>query len=187
MMQTRYQIATLIGDSSWADYSAADKMIGKGANIAKFIEQLDAAARPIAEREFTMLQAEKRKTNPGATEIAGYESFRYSELVRRSQYDFDSQSARPYFPYNQVKRGVLDTAAALFHISFKQEFNAPAWDPSVETWDVIQNGKMIGQFYLDMHPRPGKCRQMAVILDGVRGKQLPEAILEVQFSRADYH
>ena len=37
MMETRYQIATLIGYSSWADYNAADKMMGNGANIAKFI------------------------------------------------------------------------------------------------------------------------------------------------------
>ena len=34
MMQTRYEIATLLGFSSWADYNAADKMIVNGANIA---------------------------------------------------------------------------------------------------------------------------------------------------------
>src|SRR5208282_1974465 len=106
MMRTRYQIATLLGYSSWADYNAADKMMGNGANIARFIEQLNAASRPMAEREFTMLLAEKRKTNPEASEIIGYESFRLSELVRRSQYDFDSQSVRPYLPYNQVKQGI---------------------------------------------------------------------------------
>ena len=33
MMQTRYEIATLLGYSSWADYNAADKMIGKGATL----------------------------------------------------------------------------------------------------------------------------------------------------------
>src|SRR5205823_10954947 len=43
MMQTRYQIATLLGYKSWADYSAADKMILKGQNIADFIQQLDDA------------------------------------------------------------------------------------------------------------------------------------------------
>lgn len=183
MMQTRYQIATLVGYSSWADYNAADKMMQNGNNIAKFIADLNTAARPVAEREFAMLLAAKQTTDPKATEIASYESFRLAELVRRSQYDFNSESVRPYLPYPQVKKGVLDTAATLFHVTFRQEPNAPAWDPAVETWDVIDNGKMIGRFYLDMHPRPGKYShaQMAPILDGVRGKQLPEAILICNF------
>ena len=183
MMQVRYQIANLIGYPSWADYNAADKMIQTGANIGKFVDDLKTAARPIAEREFALQLAEKRKTDPGATEIEGYESIRLAELVRRSQYDFDSQSVRPYFPYPEVKQGIMNTAATLFHVSFRQETNAPAWDPSVETWDVIENGKAIGRFYLDMHPRPGKYShaQMAPVLDGIRGKQLPEAALECNF------
>jgi thimet oligopeptidase len=183
MMQTRYEIATLLGYSSWADYNAADKMMGNGRNIAAFIEQLRAASRPMAEREFAMLLAEKRKTNPDAVEILDYESFRLSELVRRSQYNFDSESVRPYLPYNSVKQGILATAATLFHVGFRQELNAPAWDPAVETWDVIENRKMIGRFYLDMHPRAGKYShdQMAAVLDGIRGKQLPEAILVCNF------
>ncbi len=179
MMKTRYEIATLLGYSSWADYNAADKMIGTGSNIAKFIADLDAATRPLAEREFAILLAEKQKTDPGATEIFGYQSSYLSELVRREQYDFDSQSVRPYLPYNQVKKGIMDTAATLFHVTFRQEPGAPAWDPSVETWDVIESGKVIGRFYLDMHPRPGKYShaEMAPVLDGIRGKQLPEAAL----------
>jgi thimet oligopeptidase len=183
MMQTRYQIATLIGYPSWADYNAADKMIVNGKNIADFIQDLDRTSRPVAQREFAMLLAEVRKTNPQATEIPSYDFFRVLELVRRSQYDFDSQSVRPYFPYNEVKQGIMDTAATLFHVSFRQELNVPAWDPSVETWDVIENGKAIGRFYLDMHPRKGKYShaQMAPVLDGIRGKQLPEAILVCNF------
>jgi thimet oligopeptidase len=183
MMQKRYEIATLIGYSSWADYNAADKMILNSKNIAKFIEDLDKTSRPLAQKEFAMLVAEKRKTEPKAAEIPGYDIFRISELVRRSKYDFDSQTVRPYLPYNQVKKGIMDTAATLFHVNFRQELNVAAWDPSVETWDVIENGKATGRIYLDMHPRPGKYShdEMSSVLDGVRGKQLPEGILVCNF------
>ena len=183
MMQTRFAIAQLIGYPSWADYSAADKMVGSGRNIAAFIDEVDRAARPIAERDYAALLAEKRKTSPDATEIASYERNRLSELVRRSQFAFDSQSVRPYFPYAAVKAGILDTAAKLFHVGFRQEAQAAAWDPSVETWDVIEDGAMVGRFYLDMHPRAGKYShaQMAPVLDGVRDKQLPEAALVCNF------
>ena len=183
MMRICYEIAKLLGYSSWADYSAADRMIGSGSNIEKFITQLDAAARPMAQREFDVLLAEKRKTNPEAAGIATYDFYRLLELVRRSHYHFDSSTVRPYMPYKQVKQGIMDTAATLLHVTFRQEMNAPAWDPSVETWDVIDNGKMIGRFYLDMHPRPGKHGhpEMAPVLDGIRGKQLPEAALVCSF------
>jgi len=183
MMRIRYEITTLLGYPSWADYSSADRMIASGNNIEKFVAGLETAARPTAQREFAVLLAEKRKTDPEAVAIATYDSSRLFELVRRSQYDFDSSSVRPYMPYKQVKRGIMGTAATLFHVTFRQEMNVPAWDPSVETWDVIDNGKMIGRFYLDMHPRPGKHGhpEMATVLDGIRGKQLPEAALVCSF------
>jgi thimet oligopeptidase len=183
LLKTRYEIATLLGYSNWADYNAADKMIAKGRNIADFIQQVNDAARPLAEREFEMLLAEKRKTDPGAKEIWNYEAAYLSESVRRTKYDFDSQSVRPYFPFMQVKQGILDTAAELFHVSFQQEPNVPSWDPAVETWIVIDHGQPIGRFYLDMHPRPGKFShaEMAPVLDGIREKQLPEAILVCNF------
>jgi thimet oligopeptidase len=183
MLRTRYEIASLIGYKSWADYNAADKMIGNGARIAEFIRELDDAARPIAEKEFQMLLAEKRKSEPQATTIGLQEKSYYQEQVRRSSFDFDSQSVRPYLPYARVEQGILDTAATLFHVTFQREEPAPAWDPSVETWLVIDSGKVIGRFYLDMHPRPGKFShaEMMPILDGIRGKQLPEGALLCNF------
>jgi len=179
MMQTRYEIASLIGYTSWADYNAADKMIGKGTGISDFIERIDTAAHPVAQKEFAMLLEEKKRTNPSAHDLDDYEMSYLEEQVRRAKFDFDSQSVRPYLPYAKTKQGVLDTAAKLFQVSFRQERNVPAWDPSVETWDVIDRGRMIGRFYLDMHPRPGKYShaEMAPVLDGIRGRQLPEAIL----------
>jgi thimet oligopeptidase len=185
MLQTRYEIASLLGYKSWADYYAADKMIGSGDKIAQFIRDLDAAMRPTAEREFQMLLAEKRKTVAGATTIDLQEKSYYQEQVRRSSYNFDSQSVRPYLPYARVKQGILDTAATLFHIQFRREEGVPAWDPSVETWQVIDAGKVIGRIYMDMHPRSGKFShaEMMPLLDGIRGKQLPEGILICNFPR----
>ncbi|MBV9145411.1 MAG: Zn-dependent oligopeptidase [Acidobacteria bacterium] len=183
MMQTRYEIAQLLGYASWADYNAADKMILNGGRISDFIQQVDAAAKPVAKREFALLLEQARKTKPNATQVGDYESQYLQEQVRRASYNFDSQSVRPYFPFNSVKKGILDTAAQFFHLEFRQEVGAPGWDPTVETWDVYEQGKMTGRFYLDLHPRPGKYShaEMAPVLDGIRGKQLPEAILVCNF------
>ena len=184
MVRTRYEIASIIGYQSWADYNAADRMIRSAKNIGEFIERVDAAARPVAAREHSMMLAEKQKLQPAATSVSDYESFYLRELVRRSQFDFDSSAVRPYLPYQGVKQGVLDTATKLFGLKFEQEPGVPAWHPSVETWDVLDQGRMIGRFYLDMQPRPGKFShaEMAPVLDGIRGKQLPEAILVCNFA-----
>lgn len=183
MLGTRYDIASILGYQSWADYNAADKMIGSGAKIGEFIQVVDSAVRPGAEREFQMLLAEKKKTDPNATTIGLEERNYYQEQVRRSSFNFDSQSVRPYFPYERVRQGILGTAATLFHVTFRQEKGVPAWDPSVETWQVLDAGKVIGRFYLDMHPRAGKFShaEMMPVLDGVRGKRLPEAALLCNF------
>ena len=179
MLKLRYQIATILGYSSWADYNAADKMTGNARTIENFIQQLDETVRPLEQREFAVLLAEKQKLHPGATQIDADEGSYIGELVRRSQYDFNSQDMRPYLPYAQVRQGILDTAAKLFQVTFRQETGVSEWAPGVETWDVIDHGKAVGRFYLDMHPRPGKYTHDATfeILDGVRGQQLPEAAL----------
>ncbi len=179
MMKTRYDIARLLGYPSWADYNAADKMIGNGTNIRRFIEEVDASARPIGQREFAVLLQERRKTHPSALRIEAYNLGYLQEQVRRSAYDFDSQTLRPYLPFAQVKKGIFDTAAKLFEVEFRQEQNAPAWTSEAETWDVFRDGKPLGRFYLDLHPRTGKYSHanMVAVLDGVRGRQLPEAAL----------
>lgn len=114
MMQTRYEIASLLGYDSWADYNAADKMIGKGSGIADFIEKIDAAAHPVAQKEFAMLLDEKRRANPAARDLDDYEMSYLEEQVRRAKFDFDSQAVRPYLPYAKTKQAVLDTARSFF-------------------------------------------------------------------------
>ena len=183
MMNTRYGIAKLVGYPTWSELNAQDKMMGSGKAIAAFIAELDSTVRPAEKREFAMELAEEKKIDPSATQIQQYQQQRLAELVRRSQYDFDSSSVRVYFPYERVKQGLLVTAARLFHLDFRQEMNAPAWDPSVETWDVLENGQAIGRFYLDMHPRPGKYNHNATFttVTGIAGKRLPEGVLVCNF------
>ena len=80
-------------------------MAGRGQRIADFIQEVDGAARSLADREFAMLLAEKKKTDPAATGVGDYEVGHLQELLRRSKYDFDSQSVRPYLPYATGEAG----------------------------------------------------------------------------------
>jgi thimet oligopeptidase len=133
------------------------------------------------------LLARKRKDVPDAKSVNRWETAYYSELLRKETYSFDSQVVRPYFQYQRVKQGVLDVAAKMFGVTFKQRKDAPVWDPLVECWEMFENGKLIGRFYLDMHPRKGKYNHAAefTIRNGVSGRQIPEASLVCNLPGAD--
>jgi len=182
LLVTRQQIATILGFRSWADLATADQMMGSAANVRTFLTKLELASRDGAIREHELILEFARKHQPGLTSIdIGSRAYWY-EQFRRSAFDFDSQSVRPYFPYAQVEAGVLETAARLFKIEFRR-CDAPAWHPAVSVFEVFDGGQPVGRFYLDMHPREGKDKwfSAAPIVTGSRGRALPEAALICNF------
>ena len=184
LLKKREELANLLGYQHWSNMNAADKMAVNAPNIAKFISEIDVASKPAADREYEMLLAGAQKQDPSLKQIALSDRSYYFEQLRRTEFDFNSQSARPYFPYDRVQQGILDVASKLFHVTFKPAKDAVVWDPSVTAFDVYDGQKQLGRIYLDMHPRPGKDQWFSSnpILDGKRGTQLPEAALICNFS-----
>jgi thimet oligopeptidase len=182
LLATRQEIATLLGFASWANLATADQMMGSAANVRKFIARLEEASREGAEREFTMVLDFARKHEPGLKEMNAASRGYWYEQYRRAAFAFDSQSVRPYFPYDQVEQGVLDTASKLFGVQFRRS-TAAGWHESVSVFDVLDGEKPVGRFYLDMHPRDGKDKWFSAspVVTGVKGRYLPEAALICNF------
>jgi thimet oligopeptidase len=186
LLATRQEIATVLGFRSWADLATADQMMGSAANVRTFLAKLDEASRQGARRELELILAFARQRQPGLAAIDITSRAWWYEQYRRSAFDFDSQSVRPYFPYAQVEAGVLATAARLFKVEFRPSA-APAWHPDVSVFEVFDGGRIVGRFYLDMHPREGKDKwfSAAPIVTGVHGRALPEAALICNFPKGD--
>ena len=183
LIKKRAELAQVLAYPSYADYITADKMVGSEKNAAAFIDQVVTASGPRAETEYRVLLDRKRKDVPDAAIVNAWESSYYQELVKKSEYNFDAQSVRPYFPYDRVKQGVLDVTATLFGVQFKRAKDAPVWHPSVECYEVFDGGKLAGRFYLDMHPRADKYSHAAQfdVHTGRTGRQIPEAALICNF------
>jgi thimet oligopeptidase len=185
LLKRREELAQALGYKHWADFNAADKMALTSANIAQFIDQLDTASKPVADREYQMVLETARQADPSIAQVSASDRDFYYEQLRRTQFDFNSEEARPYFPYDRVQQGILDVASKLFSVRFEAVNNAVVWDPSVSTFDVYDagTGKQLGRIYLDMHPRPGKNQWFSnnPLLDGKKGTQLPEALLICNF------
>lgn len=183
LLATRQEIASVLGFRSWADLATADQMMQSAANVREFLTRLDEASRQGARQEHEQVLQFARQQQPGLKAIDITSRGYWYEQFRRTAFDFDSQSVRPYFPYDKVEAGVLDTAGRLFKVEFRRS-SAPAWHPAVSVFEVIDEGRLAGRFYLDMHPRNGKDKwfSAAPVTTGVRGRYLPEAALICNFA-----
>jgi thimet oligopeptidase len=186
LLSVRQEIASVLGFRSWADLATADQMMGSAANVRSFLARLDEASRDGAKHEHKVVLEFARRRDAGINEIDITSRGYWYEQFRRAEFDFDSQSVRPYFPYARVEAGVLSTAAKLFKVEFRPS-QAPAWDAAVSVFEVFDGGRMVGRFYLDMHPREGKDKwfSAAPVVTGVRGRAMPEAALICNFPAPD--
>ena len=180
LVAIRYEIATLLGYPMWAEYHARSRMAGDAKTVADFIDKVFAASAPAATREYAELLARKKQDVPDATALESWDRTYYADLVRRARYNFDSQSVRPYFPYERVRAGVMDVSSRLFGVTFRPAPGLPTWHTSVESYEVLQGGTVIGRLYLDVHPRAQKANSGASVSSvrrGARGVHIPEAVL----------
>jgi thimet oligopeptidase len=183
LLRIRQEVATILGFGHWADLATVDQMMGSAANMQAFLDDLDHASKAGAEKEYAMILEFARSREPGLSHIDAASRAYWVEQYRRSAFDFDSQSVRPYFPYARVEPGVLATAEKLFQVSFRRIENPDVWHPSVSAWEVWDGTELAGRFYLDMHPRDDKDKWFSAhpLIPGIRGRQLPEAALICNF------
>ena len=185
MFALRHELAGLVGYDDWASYDADVKMIGTGPAIPEFIDKIAAAAEEPMQRDLALLLDRLRQDHPEATYIDATDSSYYDELVRKEQHDVDSQKVRTYFPFEQVRQGLLDVTGRLFGLSYEPVTDATVWHQDVAVYDVHRDDEQIGRIYLDLFPREGKFKHAAqfTIANGVGGRQLPEGALVCNFNR----
>jgi thimet oligopeptidase len=185
MLARRHELARLLGYESWAAYVAEDKMIGSARAAADFIDRIAAAAEERGRKDYETVLARKRRDQPGAEHVDPWDSEALKERIRAEQLGFDSQSVRPYFELGRVVDGILETTARMFGIEYRRLADAPVWHPEVSAWEVVEQGRLLGRFFLDLFPREGKYKHAAqfTLASGVRGQALPEAALVCNFPR----
>ncbi len=183
LLTARQELARLLGYPTWADFAMADLMMQSPAKLAAFVQKVDDASREPSAREDAALLAFVKSRDPSVQRISAADLSYWREQYRRTTFNFDSQSVRPYFPYAEVEKGVIATASTLFHVQIKPVAGANTWHPSVTTYDVFDGATKLGRIYLDMHPREGKDKWFSttMVTTGARGVQLPDGALVCNF------
>jgi len=79
------------------------------------------------------------------------------------------------FPIHPGQGKRFRDSTILFGVTF-QRVTVPVWHPTVETYNVLENGSVIGRIYLDMFPRKDKYQHFSsgMVQIGLADRQLPK-------------
>jgi thimet oligopeptidase len=179
ILRVRADIARILGYRNWAAYDAQVRMAGDEKAVSAFIDRIVDAARPRTTRELAELARLKQQERPGSR-LNPWDRLYYSELVRRSSYDFDSQALRPYFAFDRVFEGALRVTGTIFGLTYRRVTDVPVWHPSVRVYEMSDGASLVGRVYFDLHPRANKAAGGATTLTvrpGRKGRTIPEAVL----------
>ncbi len=182
LLQKRYDLAQLLGMSDYAAQVTADKMIGNPTRAAEFLEDVNTAAKPGATKDYDELFNFAKTVDPSIDRLEGWDNSYMQNLLRKQKYAVDAEVVRQYFTYDKTRQGIFKLMTDLFGADIRP-WDTPVWDKSVSAWELYDQGKLIGRFYLDMHPRKGKFNHAAQfpIRTGVTGQQVPVGALVCNF------
>ena len=182
----RQELATILGRPNYAALVLEDKMVNTPEKVQALLTEMAEAARPAAQADYEKNLQVLRELRPGAEKIEFWQTGWLSPKVQQKYYAYDPQEARQYFAYDNVRDGILKLTEDLFGVEIRH-WDTPVWDPEVETYEMVDGGKVIGRFYFDNHPRPGKYTHanMVPLRPGKDGEP-PVAALVQNFPDGDH-
>lgn len=156
LLALRYELAQLLGFSTYADQSLATKMAESPAHVLDFLTDLANKAKPQGEQELNQLKRYAYEYF-GASDMQPWDISYYSEKQKQHLYTINNEELRPYFPEQKVLSGLFEVVARVFGITAKERFDVDVWSPDVRFFDLFdKQGQLKGSFYLDLYAREHK-------------------------------
>ena len=185
ILALRAEEAKLLGYGNYAELSLVPKMADSPQEVASFLREIAAKARPYAEKDIAELR-DFARAELGLEELESWDLAWASEKLKQRRYAFSGDEVKQYFPEPQVIRGLFGVIEALFCVKLEQD-SAPAWHPDVRLFRITRAGELVGRFYLDLYAREEK-RGGAWMDEAIArrriaaGVQVPVAYLNCNFS-----
>ena len=156
IVKLRDEQAKLLGFSNFAAYVVDQNMAKTPENVDKFLMKLWVPALERAKKERDDMQAMIDKEG-GHFKLESWDWWYYAEKVRKAKYDLDEAQLKPYFKLENVIDGMFYVANKLYGVKFIRRTDLPVYNEEVMAYEVQEaDGRHIGVFYMDFHPRAGK-------------------------------
>ena len=168
ILALRAEEATMLGFANYAEVSLAAKMAETPAQVSSFLRDMAAKARPYALHDIAALKEFARSSlNMDTLEV--WDMPYASERLKQARYSFSDDEVKQYFPEAKVVEGLFRVIQSLFGVTIARD-TAPAWDSQVRFFRIERDGKLLGQFYLDLYARETK--NGGAWMDDARGRRL---------------
>ncbi len=165
MLKLRAEQAALLGYACASDFENEVRMSKNAATVQKFYDDLRPIVRKKAQVDFDEYMAAKREEtgNPNA-KLQSWDQSYYEKYLLKKKYAVDSEEVKKYFPMQAAVDGLFAVTQSLYGLEYRDvtaragSKDRPLWHPDVklyEVWDKASN-QLLGEFYLDMHPRENK-------------------------------
>ncbi len=154
ILALRAEEAQLLGYANYAELSLVPKMADSPSQVAAFLREIAAKARPFAKRDIAELKA-FAGAELGLPTLESWDLAWAAEKLKQKNYAFSSDEVKQYFPEPKVIAGLFNVIAKLFGVRLEQD-NAPVWHPDVRFFRILRGNQFVGQFYLDLYAREEK-------------------------------
>jgi len=181
MLKLRAEEAAMLGYANFAEVSLVPKMANSAVQVAAFLRELAAKARPWAERDIAEVR-EFARSQLGMDKLESWDLAWASEKLKHARYEFSDEEVKQYFPEPKVMNGLFGLIETLFGVSIEPD-SAPAWHPDVRFYRIVRYDQetrratpsvssppggrtpqggvvggrtLVGQFYVDLYARETK-------------------------------
>ncbi|MCC8143618.1 MAG: M3 family metallopeptidase [Tannerellaceae bacterium] len=157
IVNTRLEIAKLMGHTTYAEYALKRTMAQTTENVYNLLNQLLEAYKPVAVNEYNAVQGYAWGAEQENITVMPWDWSYYSEKLKDLRFNVNDEMTRPYFELENTKKGVFNLATELYGITFKENKEIPVYHPEVTAYEVYdEDGRFLSILYTDFHPRAGK-------------------------------
>ena len=156
IVNTRLQIANLLGYQTYADYVLEERMAESRSNVNVFLKQLLDATKDYADKDYKMIN-EYAASQGFEGDVMPWDFSYYSEKYKQATYNLTDEMVKPYLQLESVKKGVFLLANKLYGLEFTENKDIPVYHPDVTAYEVHDaTGRLMAILYLDFFPRATK-------------------------------
>jgi len=164
ILALRAEAASLLGYDNAADYEIEVRMAKEPANVLEFYEKLRSLVREKARRDWEELtEAKRTHTGDADATLKPWDPSFYMNRLRKEKYAVDMEAVQEYFPLDRVMDGLFGITQSLYglryeNVTAKAEEAGRRWHEDVEVYEVWDeaSGELLGEFFIDLHPRQNK-------------------------------